>query len=273
MKQITLEDVRQYCGGFLNAEVVFFKAISDLDSTEVEASLGPIKEDSRLGGFVWSPPTRENDGLPGHHAFVFEHYSHLKNVYGHWLIPCGTVGEDNYVPNMVSWTLGRGGSRGLLDEYLREELGLVYSTSCSYRREDDVRFLEISADPRLENSEELITKMHELIVGLADKPYFWGSIAELRENPDVIEAHTHGELTPQRKLYREADRAIYNFPSREGGFKAVTDAEIRSFIQKYFVEQNLVMLFLGPKDHIVEMLKKHWPEVEIHLQTTESVIE
>ena len=181
MKQITLEDVRKNCAGFLNAEVVFFKATSDFDSAEVEASLRPITDDRQKGGFVWSPATREKDRLPGHTAFVFEHYSHLKNIYCHWLIPIGTVGEDNHVPNMVSWTLGRGGSRGLLDEYLRGVLGLVYGTSCSYRREDDVRFLEISADPRLENSEELMTKMHEFIAGLADNPDFWASIVEFRK--------------------------------------------------------------------------------------------
>lgn len=273
MKQITIEEVRHNIAGLLNPEVVFFKAISDLDSTEVEELIRPIMNDRRKGGFDWLPSTREKKRLPGHTAFVFEHYSNLKNVYCHWLIPIGSVGEDNYVPNMVSWTLGRGTGRGLLFEYLRERSGLVYGNSCSFRREADVRFLEIYADPRIENSEELMTKMHAFIAGLADNPEFWAAIGELRENPDVIDAHTHGERTPQRRLSREVDQALYDFPSRKNGIKSVTDGEIRSFLQKYFVERNLITMFYGPEEHIIEILKKHWPEVEIHVLTTESTIE
>lgn len=273
MKQITIDEVRRNFAGLLTAEVVFFKAISDLDSTEVEELLRPITNDRRKGGFDWSPPTRRKNHLPGHTAFVFEHYSNLKNVYCHWLIPIGTVGEDNYVPNMVSWTLGRGTGRGLLFEYLREKSGLVYGNSCSFRREADVRFLEIYADPRIENSEELMTKMHAFIAGLADNPEFWAAVGELRENPDVIDAHTHDERTPQRKLQREVDQALFKYPSREDGITSVTDAEIRSFLKKYFVERNLVTMFYGPKEHIIEILKKHWPEVVIHVLTTESTIE
>ena len=273
VKRITEEDVRRYCERFLNAEVVFFKAISDLDSTAIEKALLPITENRQRGGFFWSPPTPKKDRIPRHSAFVFERYSHLKNVYCYWLIPIGTVGEDNYVPNMVSWTLGRGTIRGLLYENLREELGLVYGTSCSFRNEDDVRVLEISADPRLENSEKLLTSVQEMIVGLADRPDFWTSIAQLRENPDAIEAHLHGEYTPRRKLNRAVDRAIFNYPSRADGIKSVTDAEIRSFLEKYFVTENLVMMLFGPKDHIIEILEKHWPDITIHVQPVEKAIE
>ena len=78
LKQITLEDVRKNCTAFLNANVVFFKAVSDLDSTAVEKALLPITENRPRGGFVWSLPTPEEDRLPGHFAFVFERYSHLK---------------------------------------------------------------------------------------------------------------------------------------------------------------------------------------------------
>lgn len=273
MKRITIAEVRRNLAGLLNAEVVFFKAISDLDSTEVEESLRPITFDRRTGGFDWSPATREKNRLPGHTAFVFEHYSNLKNVYCHWLIPIGIVGEDNYAPNMVSWSLGRGTGRGLLFEYFREKSGLVYGNSCTFRREADVRFLEIYADPRIENSEALMTNLHEFIAGLADNPAFWAAIGELRENPDVIDAHTHKERTSQRRLQREVDQALFKFPSREDGIKSVTDAEIRSFLKKYFVERNLVTMFYGPKERIVEILEKHWPEVEIHVLTTESTIE
>lgn len=273
MKQITIEDVRRHLTGLLNADVVFFKAISDLDSTEVAAFLRPIMNIRPKGGFDWSTETRERKRLPGHTAFVFEHYSNLKNVYCHWLIPIGTVGEDNYVPNMVSWSLGRGAGRGLLFEYLREESGLVYGNSCSFRREADVRFLEIYADPRIENSEALMTKSHEFITGLIDNADFWKAIGELRDNPDVIDAHTHNERAPQRRLQREVNRALFKFPSREDGIKSVTDAEIRSFLEEYFVERNLVTMFYGPRERIIEILKKHWPEVEIHVLTTESTIE
>ena len=273
LRHITLEDVRKNCTAFLSADVVFFKAISNLDSTAVEKALVPFTNNRRRGGFVWSPPTRKNDPLPGHSALIFEHYSHLKNVYCYWLIPIGRVGEDNHVPNMVSWTLGRPNSRGLLDEYLRDELGLVYSTSCSFQSEDDVRFIEIGADPMLKNSEALITKTHEFIAGLAENPDFWTSIGELRANPDFIDAHTHGEQTPRRKLNRAADQAMYNFPSREDDIRSVTDAEIRSFLKEYFVEQNLVMMLYGPKEHIIEILEKHWPDITIHVQPVEKAIE
>ncbi|MDE2888949.1 MAG: insulinase family protein [Gemmatimonadota bacterium] len=273
MKRITLEDIRQYHDRLLTTEVVFFKAISDLDSMAIARSLLPFTEFRQKGGFVRSPQARKPGGHPGHSAFVVDYYSHLKNVYSYWLIPCGTAGEDEFVPSIISTTLGTGPVSGLLYSYLRQECGLVYSTSCSFRKSDDVRYLEIFADPRLENSETLTEKLADYVIGLADNPRFWETIAELRENPDFANADSHEDLTPRRDLDNEVDIAIYDYPNREGGIKSVTDAEIRSFLERYFVEQNMVMLFYGPKDKITEILEKHWPEVEIHVLTTESTIE
>ena len=112
LKQITLEDVRKNCTAFLNADVVFFKAVSDLDSTAVEKALLPITENRPRGGFVWSLPTPEEDRLPGHSAFVFERYSHLKNVYCYWLIPIGTGRRGQLCSQydiVDSWTRYRAG--------------------------------------------------------------------------------------------------------------------------------------------------------------------
>lgn len=273
VRRISLEDIEQYYDRLLRTEVVFFKAISNLDSMAIAKSLRPITEDRQKGGFVRSPRAGGPGGLPGHSAFVVDRYSHLKNVYCYWLIPCGTVGEDDFVPSMISSSLGTGPVSGLLYSYLRIESGLVYSTSCSFRRSDNIRYLEIFADPRLENSETLTGRLAEVVLGLADNPRFWETISELRENPDFAEADFHEEKTPRRGLDNEVDNDIYDRPSRKGGIKSVTDAEIRSFLERYFVEQNLVMIFYGPRDHIIETLEKHWPEVDIHVQTIASTIE
>ena len=80
-------------------------------------------------------------------------------------------------------------------------------------------------------------------------------------------------MTPRRRLDNEVDIAIYDYPSREGGIESVTDAEIQSFLERYFVVQNMVMLFYGPKENIIEFSKKNWPEADIHAQTIDSTIE
>ena len=161
----------------------------------------------------------------------------------------------------------------MLYEYLRVEIGLVYSTSCTFSRTGNIKFLEILADPRVEYSEALITQMSEFIPGLADNPRFWETISELRRNPDFADVGFHDELTLRRQLTREVDQAIFNFPIRENGYKSVTDAEIRSFLQEYFVKENMVMMLFGPKDHIIEILEKHWPDMTIHVQPVEKAIE
>lgn len=273
MEDLTPEDVREYCAGFSKANVVYFKAISDLDSITIRESLAPIMAGRETGGFVHSPATRESVRFPGHSALVFEHYSQMKSLSGYWLIPCGTVGEDNYVPNMVCSALGGFPARGLLFRHLREELGLVYGTNCKSGGWDGIRSLEIYANSRLENSEELLLRMHETITGLAYSPRFWEIVAEFRQNPDFADAGFHEELTLRRQLTREVDQAIYNYPRREDGYKAVTDDEIRSFLEKYFVADNMVMVLFGPKDHIIEILEKHWPEITIHVQPVEKAIE
>ena len=68
-------------------------------------------------------------------------------------------------------------------------------------------------------------------------------------------------------------RAIYDRPIREGGYDSVTDEEVRAFIKKYFVSQNLIMIFIGPKDHIIDILNTQWPEAEVHVQSVRRLIE
>ena len=106
-----------------------------------------------------------------------------------WMIPCGRIGEENYIPNLITNTLGQSPESRLLYKYFREELKLVYTTSVRYLSEQNVRYLEIYADPQLHNSEELITKMSDFIQNLPDNPRFWETLKEQRET--INESFVH----------------------------------------------------------------------------------
>ena len=310
LKNLSVKDVRQYYARLLKTEVVFFKVISDRDSTEIAKLFRPITDEpedrlrQQTDGFVDSlrpppfkilsgrdsteitklfRPIRQADGfvhslaqpITDHHsgpsAFVFD--SNIKSVFCSWLIPCGMRGEEDSIPLMISRVLGGYSAQGLLFKYFRKELGLIYGIGCGYQSSENVRFLVISADPRLQNAEELIGKVSDFIRELTDNPRFWEGIKELRENSNVTHAHFHEQRTPQRKLDNEVYRALYNPPGRKGGYDSVTDEEVRSFLEKFFVSENMVMIFTGPKDNIRDILNKHWPEAEVHEQSLRSVIE
>ena len=268
LKALSLADVEQYYDRLLKTEVVFFKVISDRDSAEVANLLHPFIDGRQAGGFGHSL-MRSTDSKVGPTAFVYTNYSTIKSVFGHWLIPYGSVGEEDYIPNLISATL-QGDAQGLIYRYFREELGLVYGPSCQVRWSGGVKYLNIYADPRLDNSEELIVKMSDFIQGLSDNPRFWAALKERREILKVSDVHNQ---TPQRSLNREVTRAIYNRPIREGGYDSVTDEEVRAFLKKYFVSQNLIMIFVGPKGHVIDILNTHWPEAEVHVQSVQNLIE
>ena len=138
------------------------------------------------------------------------------------------------------------------------------------RTSGEVRYLEIFADPQLHNSEELIQKMSDFIRELSDNPRFWEALKERREILKLSDVHNQ---TPQRSLNREVSRAIYNIPRRKGGYDSVTDEEIRSFLKNFFVSDNMIMIFRGPKDDIKDVLNTHWPEAEVHEPSRQSLIE
>ena len=267
LKNLSLEDIRQYYDQLLKTDVVFFKVISDLDSTEVVKLLHPITKERETGGFVHSLAHLKTDTKVGPAAFVFN--SNIKSVFSYWLIPFGNLGEETYVPALISSAL-RGDIQGLIPKYFREELGLTYGPSCRLRTSGEVRYLEIFADPQLHNSEELIQKMSDFIRELHDNPRFWEALKERREILKVSDVHNR---TPQRSLNREVSRAIYNIPRRKGGYDSVTDEEIRSFLEKFFVSDNMIMIFRGPKDNIKDVLNTHWPEAEVHEPSRQSLIE
>ena len=274
LNDLSLYDVRQYADRLLKTDVVFFKVISDRDSTEISNALRPLTEERKMrgqaGGFVHSLNFPSTNAKTGPAAFIFEGYSHLKNVFCLWIIPCGRTDEENYIPNLISDTLGQHPESGLLYKYFREELKLVYGTSCRYLSDQNVRYLEIYADPQLHNSEELITKMFDFIQNLPDNPRFWETLKEERETNDISFVH---DRSPQQRLNREVSNAIYNSPHRQGGFDAVTDDEVRAFLEKFFVPQNMIMIFLGPKDHIIEILNTHWPKIDIRVHNVKELIE
>ena len=267
LKNLSLEDIRQYYDQVLKTDVVFFKVISDLDSTEVVKLLRPITEEREMGGFVHALAHLKTDTKVGPAAFVFN--SNIKSVFSYWLVPFGNLGEETYVPALISSAL-RGDIQGLIPKYFREELGLTYSPSCRLRASDEVRYLEFYADPQLHNSEELIQKMSDFIRELSGNPRFWEALKERREILKVSDVHNQ---TPQRSLNREVNSAIYNRPSLKGGYDSVTDEDVRSFLEKFFVSDNMIMVFRGPKDNIKDVLNTHWPEAEVHEQSRQSLIE
>ena len=268
LQSLSLEDIRQYYDQFLKTDVVFFKVISNLDSIEVAKWLRPIIKKRETGGFVHSLKFPTTDFSLGPSAFVYN-YPTIKSVFCHWLLPCGRVGEEDYIPTLISDTLQED-AQGLIYRYFREELGLVYSPSSEVRGSSGIRYLNIYADPRLLNSKELLVKMSDFIRELPDNPRFWESLKERRENLKVSYVH---DQTTQQSLNREVSRAIYNTPIRKGGYDSVTDSEVRAFLEKFFVPENMIMIFLGPQDHIIDILNKHLPEVEVHVQSTQSLIE
>ncbi len=267
LKDLSIEDVQEYYDKLMKTEVVFFKVISDLDSTEVAKLLRPITEGRKTGGFVHSLAHLKTDTKVGPEAFVFN--SNIKSVFSYWLIPFGSLGEETGVPALIASAL-RGDLHGLIPKYFREELGLTYGPSCRVRASEAVIYFEIFADPQLHNSEELIQKMSDFIRGLHDNPRFWEALKERREILKVSDVHNQ---TPQRSLNREVSRAIYNTPRRKGGYDSVTDEEVRSFLEKFFVSENMVMIFRGPKDNIKDILNTHWPEAEVHEQSRQSLLE
>lgn len=267
LANLSLEDVSQYYDRFLKTDVVFFKVISNLDSTRVAKLLRPITETRQRGGFVYSLKNPTTDYSSDSSAFVFN--SNIKSVFCHWLMPCGSVGEKNYIPTLISDTL-REDTHGLVIQYFREELGLVYGPSSEVRSSGSIRYLNIYADPQLQNSEELIVKMSDFIRGLSDNPRFWKFLKERRE---ILKVSDVFNQTPQRSLDHEVNKAIYNRPQRKGGYDAVTDAEVRAFLEKFFVPENIIMIFVGPKDHIIDILNKHLPEVDIRVHDVKELIE
>ena len=109
LNDLSLDDVRQYADRLLKTDVVFFKVISDRDSTEIAKVLRPLTEERKkrgqAGGFVHSLNIPSTNAKVGPTAFIFEGYSQLKNVFCRWMIPCGRTGEENYIPNMITNTL------------------------------------------------------------------------------------------------------------------------------------------------------------------------
>ncbi len=274
LNDLSLQDIGQYADRLLKTDVVFFKVLSDRDSSEIANLLRPLTEERKMrgqtGGFVHSLNLPSTNAKVGPTAFIFEGYSHLKNVFCRWMIPCGRTGEENYIPNMISDTLGRSPESRLLYKYFRGELKLVYGTSSRYLSEQNARYIEIYADPQLHNSEELITKMFDFIQNLPDNPRFWETLKEERETNDISFVHAR---TPQQRLNRAVSRAIYKSPRRKGGSDAVTDDEVRAFLEKFFVPQNMIMIFLGPKDRITEILNTHLPKVDIRVHNVKELIE
>ena len=238
LKNLSLEDLKQYYTQLLKTDVVFFKVTSDRDSIEIAKWLHPITEERETGGFVYSLKYPTTDYSVGHTAFVFNR-SRVKNIVCYWLIPCGRIGEAYYIPAMISKTLMQNINLGLLNAYFREELGLVYNIHCNPRSFENVRITQIFADPLQHNSEELIVKMSNFILRLSDNPRFWEALKE------------------RRRFY----------------YHSVTDAEVRDYLEKFFVPENMIMIFVGPKDHIIDILNKHMPEVDIHVHSVKELIE
>ena len=238
LKNLSLEDLKQYYTQLLKTDVVFFKVTSDRDSIEIAKWLHPITEERETGGFVYSLKYPTTDYSVGPSAFVFNR-SRVKNIACYWLIPCGRIGEEYYIPAMISKTLMQNINLGLLYTYFREELGLVYDIHCNPRSSENIRVTQIFAAPLLHNSEELIVKMSDFILQLSDNPRFWETLKE------------------RRRFY----------------YHSVTDAEVRDYLEKFFVPENMIMIFVGPKDHIIDILNKHMPEVDIHVHSVKELIE
>ena len=238
LNNLSLDDLKQYYTRLLKTDVVFFKVTSDRDSVEIVKWLHPITEERETGGFVYSLKYPTTDYSVGPSAFVFNR-SRVKNIVCYWLIPCGRIGEEYYIPAMISKTLMQNINLGLLYTYFREELGLVYNIHCNPRSFENVRITQIFADPLQHDSEELIVKMSNFILQLSDNPRFWEALKE------------------RRKFY----------------YHSVTDAEVRAFLEKFFVPENMIMIFVGPKDHIIDILNKHLPEVDIRVHGVKELIE
>ncbi len=238
LNNLSLEDLKQYYTRLLKTDVVFFKVTSDRDSIEIAKWLRPITEERETGGFVYSLKYPTTDYSVGPSAFVFNR-SRVKNIVCYWLIPCGRRGEEYHIPAMISKTLMQNINLGLLYTYFREELGLVYNIHCDPRSFENVRITQIFADPLQHNSEELIVKMSNFILQLSDNPRFWETLKE------------------RRKFY----------------YHSVTDAEVRDYLERFFVPENMIMIFVGPQDHIIDILNKHLPDVDIRVHNTKELIE
>ena len=140
LKNLSLEDIRQYYDQLLKTDVVFFKVISDLDSTEVcDVTSSNYRKNERQVDLCipWDP----QQWILRLALRLFVSDSNLKNV---GVLLADSLWNDRRRRlssiNDIQGNLGDLALGGCSINIFREELGLLYGTGSSYRTEEYVRF-------------------------------------------------------------------------------------------------------------------------------------
>lgn len=264
LKSLSLSDAENFHRKLLKNKLVFFKAISDLDSTKVSASLKPFCEihepDREI--VIEKRARLESSQMP--QAFVFRH-SKIESVICYWLFPISNVGEDDYVAGLIAKTL-----EGVIRQVFREKEGLTYSPYCKLRSSGGIRYIEIFADPRKEDSEVLIQRLSAFLLDLTQNAQFWEQVRKVQE--EKKESNVYG-VSPQQSLKSEVYFTMHNISKRDEGFASVKEAEIHSFLNEYLTRHNLVMVLLGDKNHIVKTLYKDFSKDNVKVSYAKVLIE
>lgn len=270
LKNITLDDVKEYHKNLLETEVVFFKVISNLDSSTVCNYLNPIMQSRQTGGFKFLKEDIAKNRLSGAKAYLFE-YPRINIDYSYWIIPCGSVGDGSAIPELVADTIG-GDAYGMLHRRFREELGLCYSAFCQLITLGGNRFIEIYANPPTDKSEELIQGMLDFIRTLNTNQEFWESLEERKQIYRNAFVHS---LSPGQSLEDEVKRDLYGVSAVDkiAIIDEIDREQVDLLLRKYFVSENLIMIFQGEKERITGILNRHMSEASIQTHYVDELID
>lgn len=259
---ITRDDVVKFHTAHYVAGNLIVAVAGDFDSVEMEKTLA-----SQFGSMPAGKPAavtvRAPEPLRGKHLLLVDKPDSTQTFFD-----IGNVGVDRKNPDRVAIsvvnTLFGGRFTSVINTALRIKSGLTYGARSGFSQMRQPGAFTISSYTRNATTEKTLDMALEVL-------------REYRENGPTEEqlqsakAYVKGQFPPRIETSDQlasllADFEIYGLDETEinsyyARVDAVTLAEARRVIQKYFPEENLAFVLIGKSAEVAALAKKYAPDV------------
>ena len=249
LEGITGRDV-QHCYEQMLASPFYFSVISDLPKGEVESALLVFAKNTQ------HEEMRRNTGestweLSGRRVLIVNTPDvDIDECY--WILKGLDRRDPDYLVLRVIVDAIGGDFDSLLYEILREEKGLCYAANATIEGWLPPSYISFYANPRPENTAELVRELFLLIDGFGKEDRFWKKIEDSKIK--LKHQYIYTQLL-EEKLNRQSQRDFYGIPLLEQvDFKKeideINEERVQKVLAKVFTTQNIFMLLVGNADRL-----------------------
>jgi len=250
IKRIQRQDVQQFYRRYFRPDNAVLVVVGDLGPAELSGLLGKYFKGWQIGKLSFPEPPKPTP-KKGLHRVIDKPFSQATILLGH--LGISRRNPDYYAVYTMNYILGGGGFSSRLLRRIRDDLGLAYSASSSFKTGIYPGSFQVLVQTKNESAAQVIQAIREELSRIREEPVRDEELAAAKDfitGSFPLKLDTNSKVAAYLTYIEHFDLGLDYFQKFPEYIRRVTKEDILRVARKYIRPEDYILVVVGDKSKL-----------------------